>query len=195
MLAPAPTDRFQSARAARAALLGGVVRSPSTVTVGRPGRQALASFDWEPAPRQLTGRTRAQFDKVAYTPWQLLDAESKNAKPTITDRVLVAFFSVLTAGILPMIIWSRARSRRNLLKPFFISGLPARATVLDVVRETIEFGAKLARVQYEFEADGARHRGSDWVLPVLAARWQPGDEIDVLYLHDDDYDSVIVSTR
>jgi hypothetical protein len=64
-----------------------------------------------------------------------------------------------------------------------------------MARESIEFGAKLARVRYEFEADGARHRGSDWVLTTYAERWETGDTMEVLYLPDEDYDSVIVSTR
>jgi hypothetical protein len=39
-------------------------------------------------------------------------------------------------------------------------------------------GSKLTRVRYEFEADGGRHRGSDWYLPAIAERWEIGDEIE-----------------
>lgn len=195
MLAPAPADRFQSARAARAALLGGVIRTVTPAMVPRAESRPATPVDWAPVPRQLTGATRAQLNRVAYTPWQLLDSETKHGKPTALDRGLVTVLSVLTLGILPMIVWSRTRSRRHRLTPFFISGLPARATVLDLSREAIELGAKLTRVRYEFEADGARHRGSDWYLPSIAERWEVGDAIDVLYLPHDDYDSVIVSTR
>jgi hypothetical protein len=195
MLAPAPSERFQSARAARAALTGGALRPANVVAAERTGVRAVTSHGWEPVPRQLTGSTREQFRKVAYTPWQLLDSENKHGKPSVMDRGVVLFFSVLTIGILPMIIWGRAYARKKRLKPFFRNGLPARATILEMAREEVEFGAKLARVRYEFEADGARHRGSDWVLTTYAERWDTGDTIEVLYLPDEDYDSVIVSTR
>jgi hypothetical protein len=198
MLAPAPADRFQSARAARSALMGGtgmaagnaVASTAPTVPTARTRGPELP-----PAPRPLTGPTLARFKEVAYTGWQLLDSDARKSRPTIGDRAIVIFFSILTAGILPILIWGRARSRRNRLKPFFERGLPARATIQEMVRESAEFEVKLSRVRYEFEADGARHRGSDSVLPVLAERWETGEQIDVLYLPDQDYDSVIVSTR
>ena len=101
MLAPAPSDRFQSARAARTALLSGVVRPVTPAMVPRAESRPAAPFDWAPVPRQLNGSTREQLNRVAYTPWQLLDAESKHGKPTVLDRGLVTFFSVLTLGILP----------------------------------------------------------------------------------------------
>jgi hypothetical protein len=49
-------------------------------------------------------------------------------------------------------------------------------------------------VRYEFSADGRTFRDSDQVLPTIAARWDPGTVIQVLYLPDADYDSVIIST-
>ena len=53
---------------------------------------------------------------------------------------------------------------------------------------------KLTRVRYEFTADGAPRRGSDLVLPPIADRWRAGD-IEVLYLSERGYDSVIVSVE
>ena len=35
--------------------------------------------------------------------------------------------------------------------------------------------------------------GSDTVLPYVAARWRAGDTIEVLYLPERNYDSVIIS--
>jgi serine/threonine protein kinase len=196
MLSPAPSDRFQSAKAARAALFGGGTASTAPVasTAAAVGIAPAALTTWEPTPRAFHGATRDRYSTVAYNLWQLIDPESKHPKPTLLDRGLVTFFSVLTIGILPMIVLSRVRSRRSRLKPFFINGLPARAAVLEMARETLEFGGKLVRVRYEFEADGARRRGSDWVLPSIADKWQIGDAIEVLYLPERDYDSVIVST-
>lgn len=196
MLSPAPSDRFPSARAARAALFGsGTAPRASTAAAVRTAPAAPVAFTaWEPAPRRFEGATRDRYNKVAYNAWQLIDPESKHPKPTVIDRGLVTFFSVLTIGILPMIVMSRVRARRSRLKPFFVNGLPARALVLEMARETLEFGGKLVRVRYEFEADGARHRGSDWVLPSIADKWEIGDGIEVLYLPEREYDSVIVST-
>lgn len=50
-------------------------------------------------------------------------------------------------------------------------------------------------VRYEFTADGATRRGSDLVLPPIADRWRAGDRIEVLYLSERGYDSVIVSVE
>ena len=68
------------------------------------------------------------------------------------------------------------------------------ADVLNVFLEVVAFGEKLARVSYEYEADGRLFRDSDQILPVVANRWQPGDVIQILYLAVPDYDSVIIST-
>jgi serine/threonine protein kinase len=196
MLAPSPADRFPGARAARAALFGTVVPATRSAASARPPTTAPAVglTAWSPVPRSLEGPTGEQYRSVAYSMWQLIDPESKHPKPTLIDRGMVAFFSILTLGILPLIVLSRVRARRTRLKPFFISGLPAKATILEMARETVEFGGKLVRVRFEFEADGARHRGSDWVLPSIADRWEVGDSTEVLYLPEADYDSVIVST-
>ena len=73
--------------------------------------------------------------------------------------------------------------------------LIAHGKLLSMLKSSIaSFGSKLVRVRYEFEADGRRQRGSDWVLPSIADKWEVGDSIEVLYLPDADYDSVIVST-
>jgi len=60
--------------------------------------------------------------------------------------------------------------------------------------EKLAFDERLLRVRYEFEADGHLHRGSEQVLPAIASRRDRGDPIQILYLPDRDYDSVIIST-
>ncbi len=195
MLALAPADRFQSAREARAALLGAtsaraVVLTDEARVAGRePGGLMLGAV-----PRAVTGPVADLLDRVAYTPWQLMEGETPSERASVVDIVLVAFFSVITLGIMPAMFWSRARARRRRLARFFTEGAPAPARILEKVREQVEFGAKLVRVRYEFEADGSRRRGSDQVLPLLAERWDVGDTIQVLYLADRDFDSVIIST-
>jgi hypothetical protein len=56
-------------------------------------------------------------------------------------------------------------------------------------------GIKLTRAQYEFESDGRLQRGSDVVRPAIADRWREGEQVEILYLPDHGYDSVIISAQ
>jgi hypothetical protein len=118
----------------------------------------------------------------------------KKPDGTLIDYALIAFFSVVTAGFMPLLFMSRALSRRRRMRPFVTDGLPVIGRVLDLAIEKIEFEARLARVRYTFEADGRKRMGSDRVLPVMADLWVPGTEIRVLYIPDRDYDSVIIGS-
>jgi hypothetical protein len=202
LLAPAQSERFQSAREARAALLGGAggasTRSDLVPAEGaaaaaltlRPSAVTIA-----PAPRALEGETAELFKKVVYTPWQLMNTQHiETGEYAVGDVLLLVFFSVLTVGILPAVFLSIYRSRKQRFKPFLLRGIPATARVLSRQDEKLAFEEKLTRVRYEFEADGHLHRGSEQVLPAIASRWERGDPIQILYLPDRDYDSVIIST-
>jgi len=190
LLRAAPGERYQSARETRAALLA---EGPVVTTLATARAASLVALG--PTPRAMTGDTAALFKRLAHSTWQIMaPTEKPGTKWGVTDIVLVAFFSVVSAGILPAVFWSHARTRRRRLKQFLIHGLPATARVLGSALETIGFDAKLARVRYEFEADGRQRRDSDTVLPWLAERWDPGTEIQVLYRPDLEYDSVIVTT-
>lgn len=82
------------------------------------------------------------------------------------------------------------------MKRFFRNGVPAMAEVLKVELQETAFDEKLARVGYQFSVDGQLYRDSDTVLPVIADRWHPGDQVAILYLPDDrDCDSVIVAVE
>jgi hypothetical protein len=188
LLEAAPARRFATARAAREALLGtGAALAPA------PTALALALG---PAPRELTGEAAARWAALAHSPWQLMDPTERSAgRWDLFDVASLVFFSVLTAGVLPLVFIGVARARKRRLRTFFREGLPAVAAVLDFKQEEIAFGAKLTRVRYEFAAGGGTQRGSDLVLPWVADRWQAGDPVEVLYLPERDYDSVIVSTR
>jgi hypothetical protein len=110
------------------------------------------------------------------------------------DLLGVLFFSVITAGILPMLFFSLATSRRRRLRRFFKHGTPAVAEIVDFQPEDVGFEVKLTRVCYEFMADGQRQRGSDLTLPVIADRWRAGDRIEILYMGRN-YDSMIATSR
>jgi hypothetical protein len=147
-----------------------------------------------PAPRELSGSTAALFKQVAPSAWRLMNSSVKHVDAMDPITVLLTvFFSIVTVGILPGVFWSVSLSRKRRLRPFFLHGLPATARVLDMGTDEIGFGEKFARVRYEFDADGNRHRGSDQVLPTTAEHWERGDAIPILYLPDRDYDSVIIA--
>ena len=205
LLAPAQADRYQSAREVRAALLGIHAAAARTgMELAPPGsdpapRSSLqlrqSPVTLAPVPRALEGETAAFFKKVVYSPWQLMNTSSlESGEYSIGDVALFLFFSVLTAGILPAVFFSIHSSRKKRFKPFLIHGIPATAKVLDQQSEKLAFDERLTRVRYEFEADGHLHRGSEQVLPAIASRWERGDQIQILYLPDRDYDSVIIST-
>jgi serine/threonine protein kinase len=204
LLAPAQADRFQSAREVRAALLGITTATRPGTALARPDpepesglapRLRQAPIPLAPAPRVLQGETAELFKKAVYSPWQLMNTGSlESGEYSFFDALMFAFFSVLTIGILPAVFFSLHSSRKKRFKPFLIHGLPATAKVLDMQNEKIGFDEKLTRVRYEFTADGLLHRGSEQVLPAIASRWDRGDPIQILYLPDRDYDSVIIST-
>jgi hypothetical protein len=191
LLRPSPAERFSTARDVRKTLLSSVALE--TARPDLPVR-AVDAMSLGPAPRELTGNAAAQFERVRYTMWELMDTSAKPGDDVgIGDLFWVAFFSVVTAGILPAVFGSMARARTRRLRRFFRAGVPAMAEIVKIELEKIPFDSKLARVSYQFEADGFLRRDADQVLPSRAQRWQPGDRVQVLYLPTEDYDSVIIS--
>lgn len=192
LLDPAPARRYASAREAREALLA-PARSARGAALVRAGPQALA-VALGPAPRAIEGETATRFRRVAPSMWRMMDPSERAAEGwDILGVVNVALFSVLTAGILPLVFFGVARSRRRRLRRFFREGVPGVAEILDFSPEDIAFNVKHTRVRYEFQADGTTQRGGDLVLPVVADRWRAGDRIEILYIPERNYDSVIVS--
>jgi hypothetical protein len=127
--------------------------------------------------------------------WQLMDPNTPpEERWGFSDFLGVAFFSVLTAGILPMVFLSMAQSRKRRLRRFFRQGTPALAEIVDFREEDVGFGVKLTRVRYEFIVDGQTCRGSDITLPVVADRWRSGDRIEILYMGRNN-DSMIATRR
>jgi hypothetical protein len=210
MLSPAQADRFQSAREARAALLGGV--RGGEAAPAHPGWAVMAAAAADPAgagplmlrepdeplaledaPRALRGANAALLRRLTHSPWQLMNTQARGqGEFGVMDALLLAFFSVLTAGILPAIFFGQYFTRRRRYRRFVVDGVQGWARILDMEDEKIGFDEKLTRVRYEFEVGGKRRKGSDQVLPAVAERWEIGDPIQILYLPRD-YDSVILS--
>ena len=199
LLRPSPAERFASAREVRQALLSpAIVRAsptPPPVRRGVVNRVGANVAALGPVPRQLDGPVAELLDRVAPRALELMDTSAKPSDEAgLLDWLTLIVFSVLTAGSLPIVFISMARSRRRRLRRFLRHGLPANAQILEIQQEKIAFDQYLSRVSYQFEADGLVRRDADSVLPMTAYRWQPGDLIQVLYLPDLDYDSVIIST-
>jgi serine/threonine protein kinase len=195
MLQPSPADRFARGRDVREALL-----SPSPTVLASGRHPPVVGIDPElatlpPTPRAIEGPTAELLDRVAPTAWQLMDTSAKSDEDVgIGDVLSLIFFSIVTVGTLPITFLSMARTWRRRLRRFFRDGLPASAEILSIRLEKIAFDQELARVSYQFEADGRMRRDVDQVLPVIADRWQPGDRVQVLYIPERDYDSVVVGS-
>jgi serine/threonine protein kinase len=199
MLRPSPAERFASAHDVRQALLASVALAPigaSRTAAAGPPRRAGAVAVLPPAPRELTGATREQFDRVAHSMWQLMEPNSKPRDSYgVLDIAVFAFFSMLTAGILPASFYAMARARKRRLRRFFREGTPAIARILGMDPEDVGWSVKLTRVRYEFEADGEIQRDADLALPSTTIRWRVGETVAVLYIADEGYDSVIVTSN
>jgi serine/threonine protein kinase len=194
MLRPAPLERFQSAHEVRKALLSPT--GPSAALVLGKSKRIGTALVLPDAPRQLQGVTKDRFNEIAYSWWIIADSDAKNDEEEGYDLLSWGLFGLLcvaTAGIMPAIFISIASARKKRLRRFFVRGAPAVAIITGMKDEPTAFGAKLTRVSYDFEADGEVQRDSDTTLPVVAGRWKIGDQIEILYIPEKDYDSVIVS--
>jgi hypothetical protein len=200
LLRPSPAERFASANDVRAALLSAIAVPPGTRSLVQGGvrgiaRREVAPVSLGPTPRAIEGDARELYRALAPSALQLMDSAAKPGDEAgLADILAVVMFSVLTAGILPLVFFSLARARRRRLRRFLREGTPAVAQIFHIEFESIPFDEKLSRVSYEFEADGGLHRDSDQVMPMFANRWKTGDQIQILYIAGHAYDSVIIST-
>jgi hypothetical protein len=195
MLRRAPAERFESARVVKQALLAGTaVASP--VPRVRPGGSALAQTVLATStPRDMRGAAGKLLDEVAPTAMQLMDGSAKKGdKVGVADWALLTFFSVLTLGILPITFVAVARSRRRRLGRFVRDGVPGSATIIHKETEKSPFDSLITKVSYEFTVEGEVYRDVDKIRPAIADRWLVGDVIQILYLPEFNYDSVIIST-
>jgi serine/threonine protein kinase len=196
LLKPNPAERFASARESRQAILAPVamnVLRSSGITIGR-GSVDLSSLG--PVPRPLDSNLKAILDRLSPSALEMMDSSAKRSdEPGVYQWLTLAFFGVITFGILPLAFMQAARQRRRKLQRFLCHGHPTAADILSIAEEKTAFEEKLSKITYQFEVDGQIHRDADLVLPFIANRWQPGDRVQILYMPELDFDSVIVSAR
>ncbi|HET9454705.1 MAG TPA: serine/threonine-protein kinase [Gemmatimonadaceae bacterium] len=209
LLRPSPAERYASARDVRNALVGASVPAVRTqgavAAAGAGGGGGLQSetdvrttervASLPPAPRPLEGETRRLMKASSPGALRLMYASEKGGDWGWSDLASVIFFSVLTAGIMPVIFWNIASTKRRRMRRFFRDGVPAVAEVTKMEPQEMAFDEKLVRVSFQFTVDGRLYRDSDTVLPVVSDRWQPGDHIPILYLPERDCDAVIVAVE
>lgn len=198
MLRLSPAERFQSAREVRQAL----VESGSTAlaTVNRPpasvvSRRVVTVTDLPPAPRVIEGDVEDLLNRLAPSTWRSMFPNRPLDEPiSLGVRAAIVAIGVVTFGVLPVIYIWRARAKRQRALRFVRDGIPATAEILTIQDTRDDLGTKLTRIRYQWEADGVLHRGSDEVWASLSSRWLVGDQIQILYLPDQDYDSMVIST-
>jgi serine/threonine protein kinase len=203
MLQPSPANRFASAREARHALIGSAVRATSgdNVAVARAqparrmaGRPLTTSLDLSAhRPRQIRGELRALLDAATPSFYSLSKGSREIRRPTLFDRVTVVFLGVATVGILPLLFYAHAQSVRRRFAHFLAHGLEAEGEIRAMETETTSFGTKLSKVSYDFTVAGEVYRNADRVDAAIGERWAPGDRIRVLYIPEENFDSVVVS--
>ena len=199
MLRPSPQERFPSAREARVALLSSSepAVAVSALTRTEEARHvnpaSLPAALLEPVPRPASAAQKALLRRLAPSFWEYVDTKSKpSERATLIGGLLFVGISLMTFGVYPAAFLAIAQARRRVLRRFLRDGLPAVARIHRIDSEESAFGVKISRVHYEFHADGAVHRDSDQVMPLVASRWEVGEHVTILYVPGDPYESVII---
>ncbi|MEO6446228.1 MAG: serine/threonine-protein kinase [Gemmatimonadaceae bacterium] len=197
MLQPSPAQRFQSARDVRQALLA--TERVALAPVARVGqvltRRHDSLMELPPAPRLMVGDAAERYRKLAPSLWRHANPGGMPMGDSLWGVGIAIVIGLFTFGVFPAMIAAVGTTQRRRLKHFFTLGTPVVAEVTAIEGEKDPFGGRLGLVRFQFEADDQLHRGSDLVSQAVADRWRPGDQIEVLFLRDEDYDGVIVSTR
>ena len=195
LLRPSPAERFAGAREVRTALLSPAGMVPAATPRGPLSRDVVALVPLPPEPRIIEGDIAATLTRIAPTGWDLMDSSSKRRdRVGPMDLLSVVFFGIITAGVLPIVFFRMASQRRKHLRMFLEQGTSTWAVILGLQVETVAFEQKMTRVNYEFEVEGQLKRDSDQVMPVIANKWTVGDRVQILYIAERDFDSVIIST-
>ncbi|MFN2315351.1 MAG: serine/threonine protein kinase [Gemmatimonadales bacterium] len=198
MLRLSPAERFQDARGVRQALVES--ESTSLAPASRPQpvsvrRHSVAIPELPPAPRPIEGETEALYRRLAPTALRMMAPNSPPAEP-ISPLLVLAMFAagVASLGVMPIIYYGYSMTRRRRVRTFLKHGVPATAEILTIQDVKDSLGAKTCRIRYQWVVEGVLHRGADEVWASIAGRWLVGDQIQIMYLPDKDFDSLVIST-
>ncbi len=198
MLRLSPAERFQTAREVRQALVGSEDTTPARVALTRKAsnaRRAVAVVELPPVPRTFEGETETLRRRLAPSAWRAMFSTRPLNEPIGPGiAAIVILTGVVTFGILPVVYLVRAEARRRRVTRFLQNGLPATAEIISIQDATDDLGTRICRIRYQWESEGILHRGSDEVWASLSNRWLEGDQIQILYLPDQDFDSLVIST-
>jgi serine/threonine protein kinase len=197
-LSLSPAERFQTAREVRQALVESGSVAIATTSRALPttaGRRALAIIDLPPTPRTIDGTLTSLLKRLAPAGWRSMYASrSPDAPVTLGVLLFVGMTAVLTMGILPVTFYWRAWNRRQRVERFLRDGLSATAQIITMQDAKDDMGIKVCRIRYQWSTDGVLHRGSDEVLATRSGRWLAGDDVQILDLPNEDFDSLVIST-
>jgi hypothetical protein len=189
LLQHSPGARFQSARETRQATLSSV-----SATVTRRVTNAVERIPLAAAPRVIDTQLKPLADRLSPGPLTMMYAgEDREDASSVFDWVSLAFFSVITVGVLPITYVAMAGSRHRRVLHFLKHGQPAVARIDKISTHKAPFDVPMAKVRFEFEADGRMRRAADVIMPERAERWRDGEDIQVLYDPDRDYSAIIIS--
>ncbi|MBC8087961.1 MAG: hypothetical protein H7Z40_11905 [Phycisphaerae bacterium] len=198
LLRASPAERYATARETREALLQplgpvAVAQTSARVPVKHGGTSALGLSLATAVPRPMDDTRSGLLNRLAPSVREFMDTTAKQTDSvSVFDWLMLASATVFTLGVYPAVFIAYARARRRRLRKFIQYGYPAMARVHRIDSEEIAFAQRLARVHYEFEVDGVRHRDSDQALPLASGRLELNDYVEILYIPDDQFDSVIV---
>lgn len=203
MLKASPQERFTSARQTRDALLAPAVELTVTQTHGQKSAvdQQAAVFV-ERMPEELLTATPREFDdstmrdvekRVVPSIFDYMDPTTKrDGQLPFAGGIGLVLVSLMTLGVYPASFWVIANARRRKVRRFLRDGTPSTARVHRIDSEETAFMQRVARVHYEFEVNGVKHRDSDNVMPLVAGRWEMHQIIPILYIVGRTVESAIV---
>ena len=195
MLRHSPSERFGSAAEVRRAVLTSVGTAPSrTSRTPQTVSGAGSTIALGQAPRIIDAQLKPLVNRLAPGPLTMMSAgEDLEDTNPVFDWMALAFFSVITVGTLPITYVAMAGARRRRVRHFLQHGRSAMARIDKISIHKAPFDVAMAKVRFEFDADGRTHRASDIVMPERAERWRDGEDVQVLYDPDRDYAAIIIS--
>lgn len=197
MLAPSVKDRIQSAREVKQHLFSPLISNEhdnTTTSLMRPMANPTALKLKQP-PREIT-EDLVQYYKH-YTPkWkQLISISQQGEIPetlTGSHKSIIAGLSIISLGLAPLGVWLYQRHLEKKYRPFFEHGLLTQGKIEKIIFIHDQSSLPKYRVLYSFIVDGKIFKNGILLRPSIAQFWNENTNVHVLYLPDQNYDSIII---